>query len=185
MPDRRHLFRGIHDHAMVREGVTISTTGTDREAVLTLRSTGVGHRFPTYIVPRITLRGVLVDEQDRPVPGSQREKIIQRQVNPDQGHWTEISDTRLQPGESLHLAVPWLEDASPGTKIRFEIWVDPDHFYRSYTYPRLLEELPAGNSRRLILQALDEARNNRYLLFSRELDTRELPHTEARRHREE
>ncbi len=170
MPERRHLFRGIHDPLFVRKGLTITTTVTEQGAVLTLRSTGVGHRFPTYVVPRITLSGVSIDVGGRPVAGSRRETIIQRRVHAEQGVWQEVSDTRLRPGESATLTVPWLQGGGERNKIRFEVWVDPDHHYRVLTYPALLEELPQGESRRLIGRALAEAEDNRYLLFREEVD---------------
>lgn len=135
-----------------------------------MQSIAVGHRFPTYVVPRITLRGVLLDGAGDPVPGSRQEKIIQRQVHLDQDSWAEISDTRLRPGESANLTIPWSQGTLKREKMRFEVWVDPDHHYRVFTYPRLLEALPQGKSSRLINQALTEAQKNRYLLFSEELD---------------
>ena len=54
MPDRRHVWRGIHDPEMVKSGVQIKlVTGRARyrpgetlTARLTIASTGVGHAFP-------------------------------------------------------------------------------------------------------------------------------------------
>ena len=64
MPDRRHLWRGIHDPEMVRSGLTITVnTGAPRyrpgetaRVVLRVQSTRVGHAFPTYVTPRVVLR---------------------------------------------------------------------------------------------------------------------------------
>ena len=64
MPDRRHLWRGIHDPEMVKSGVQIKLvtgraryrTGDKLTARLTITSTGVGHDFPTYVTPRVLVR---------------------------------------------------------------------------------------------------------------------------------
>src|SRR5215470_12977753 len=66
MPDRRHLWRGIHDPEMVRSGVDVDlvvNTGVAGEvnASLVLRNVGVGHFFPTYVTPRVVARIELVD----------------------------------------------------------------------------------------------------------------------------
>src|SRR5438552_18599374 len=69
MPDRRHLWRGIHDPAMVRLGLTIvARAGASRyragdtiSVTLSVENTRVGHAFPTYVTPRVILRGELID----------------------------------------------------------------------------------------------------------------------------
>src|SRR5881396_2402361 len=88
MPDRRHLWRGIHDADMVRSGLTIAVEGGARRprpgetfsATLTVESTRVGHAFPTYVTPRVVLRGELIDAEGAGVPGSRRERVIAREV---------------------------------------------------------------------------------------------------------
>ncbi|MCU7929157.1 MAG: cytochrome c family protein [Candidatus Thiodiazotropha sp. (ex Codakia rugifera)] len=171
MRDRQHLFKGIHDQSFVEQSVSIDVAITDRKAILKLQSSGVGHRFPTYVVPRVTLKGGLIDGSGRPVQGSQREKIIQRQVRLESDGWEEVSDTRLYPGESVELIIPLFTGATEKKRVRFEVWVDPDYFYHFITYPRILEELPDGNSKNLVKRALIEARENRYLLFEREIES--------------
>jgi hypothetical protein len=82
MPERRHRWRGIHDADMVRSGLTITAKpGAARYrpgeiAVVTLRvtSTRIGHAFPTYVTPRVVLRGELVDETGLAIEGSRQEK---------------------------------------------------------------------------------------------------------------
>jgi len=64
MPDRRHLWRGIHDVDMVRSGLSIEVAGPRSRAGagdnvdvgLTVRSVRVGHAFPTYVTPKVVLR---------------------------------------------------------------------------------------------------------------------------------
>src|SRR5262249_57279904 len=79
MPDRRHLWRGIHDPDMVRGGLTISVVEDARpagvlRARLVVENSGVGHRFPTYVTPLVVLRAGLVDAAGRPVPGRPLER---------------------------------------------------------------------------------------------------------------
>jgi hypothetical protein len=55
MPDRRHLWRGIHDPEMVKPGVTVELStkqtsyrpGQMLQAVLRITNSGVGHHVPT------------------------------------------------------------------------------------------------------------------------------------------
>src|SRR6267142_1983336 len=62
MPDRRHLWRGIHDADMVRSGLTITLEDAPPRvpggmaAKLVVENSGVGHRFPTYFTPLVLLR---------------------------------------------------------------------------------------------------------------------------------
>src|SRR6185503_19341518 len=87
MPDRRHLWRGIHDPAMVASGLEITVTpeaprltvGQEFTVTLDVRNTRVGHAFPTYVTPRVLLRGELLDASG-PVAGSRREVVIAREV---------------------------------------------------------------------------------------------------------
>ncbi len=62
MPDRRHLWRGIHDPEMVRgavpvELVPVRATAGRADGELRIRSEGVGHAFPTYTTPRVCASG--------------------------------------------------------------------------------------------------------------------------------
>ena len=106
MPDRRHLWRGIHDPDMVRAGLTITAeAGAARyrvgdAAIVTLRiaSTAVGHAFPTYVTPRVVAAIEVVDAAGRAVEGSRVETVIGREVSLDLSR--ELSDTRLSPGTS-------------------------------------------------------------------------------------
>src|SRR5207245_2757406 len=71
MPDRRHLWRGIHDPDMVKSGIRISFTtdrpryrpGAEVRATLSIARTNLGHFFPTYVTPMVVVRAVLTDAQ--------------------------------------------------------------------------------------------------------------------------
>ncbi|MBI4592683.1 MAG: hypothetical protein HY728_00570 [Candidatus Rokubacteria bacterium] len=172
MPDRRHLWRGIHDPDMVRSGLTITaTTGAARyrpgdTAVITLRvqSTRIGHAFPTYVTPRVVLGVELVDGAGRAVPGSYQDKVIAREITLDLAR--EISDTRLLPGQTATLELRRRIDR-PGLKARLTVIVEPDAFYARF-FATLLRQ-GAGRGAAQIREALEASRRAVFTLFEREL----------------
>src|SRR5207245_1516074 len=106
MPDRRHLWRGIHDVDMVRSGLSIEVAaprsragaGDNVDVGLTVRSVRVGHAFPTYVTPKVVLRAELVDATGAVIERSRAESVIALEIALDLSR--EISDTRLLPGQS-------------------------------------------------------------------------------------
>jgi len=169
MPKRAHLFRGIHDAEMVRQGLTITTQATDAAADLVVQSTGVGHRFPSYIVPQVRMSGTLLDPDSRPIPGGYYEKVLQRRMTIENGRWIEHSDTRLEPGAAATLSIPWLADGHCANAIRFRIIVEPEWFYHQTVYPTVLEELEDGPAHDLIKQAKALSEAQSYVLFEKTL----------------
>lgn len=165
MPDQTHLFRGIHDPDMVRQGLKITTRSTDEAAVLIVQSTGIGHRFPTYIVPLVRLSGLLLSSDGSPMPNGYHEKVLQRRMTNDNGHWIEHSDTRLEPGAAVTLSIPWQAGGRCGSAIQFRIIVEPEWFYHEKVYPVVLEELEDGLARDLIKQARSIAETSSFVLF--------------------
>ena len=136
MPDRRHLWRGIHDPEMVKSGVTVEldlptrSPGADLVATLVITSVRVGHLFPTYVTPRVVARLALVDDGDRVVPGSVEERFIGREVTLDLTR--ELSDTRLPPGGRLEIAYRRPVDDTARLRLRATVTVYPDHFYTGF-----------------------------------------------------
>ncbi|MBI4681328.1 MAG: hypothetical protein HY753_09060, partial [Nitrospirae bacterium] len=57
MPDRQHLWRGIHDKERVKNSVRIETIPFQNGAKLVITNSGVGHLFPTYVTPLIVIKG--------------------------------------------------------------------------------------------------------------------------------
>lgn len=165
MPDKAHRFRGIHDPDTVRRGLTITTRKTDKAAALIVRSTGIGHYFPTYIVPRIRLTGTLVDSHGQPLPGGYTERVLQREMSSENGNWIEHSDTRLAPGEAEVLIVPWHVGEYCGSAAQFRIIIEPEWFYQEKVYPPVLEELEDGPARTLIKKAKSIAETHNFILF--------------------
>jgi len=171
MPDRRHLWRGIHDPAMVASGVEITVTpdgpsltaGRDFAVTLEVRNTRVGHAFPTYVTPRVLLRGELVDAAG-PVAGSRREVVVAREVALDLSR--ELSDTRLGPGQSARLAYSGRVER-PDVRLRLTVVVEPDAFYTAF-FETLLAQ-GAGRGEAEIREALEATRRSPFTLFEREI----------------
>jgi len=172
MPDRRHLWRGIHDREMVRSGVRI-TLQTDRpryrvgeevRARLTIATPGVGHAFPTYVTPQVRVKAELVDGADGVVAGSVEERSIGREVPLDLSR--EIADTRIPPGGRFVLAYARrLETA--GLRLRVTVTVLPDEFYTRFFDALLVAGAGAGEAQ--IREALEATRRSPYTLFAKEL----------------
>jgi cytochrome c554/c'-like protein len=172
MPDRRHLWRGIHDPDMVKSGVDISFApdrprhrpGEDVRATLTIRSVRVGHYFPTYVTPRVVVRGELLDATGAPVPGSAKERAIGRDVPLDLSR--EIADTRIPPDGRF--AFEYRHHLTrPGLSLRVTVTVFPDHFYT-----RFFESLLAGGAglgTAQIGEALEASRRSPFVIFSRDI----------------
>jgi len=167
MPERQHLWRGIHDPAMVAAGLTPTVAATSDGVEFSLRSSNIGHAFPTYVTPKVVMRGLLIDEHGAPVPDSAVAYVIQRVVDYRDQAWVEISDTRLKPGETATLALAW------GHHAKARVWLDvvPDDYYHERLYPALLAELDgAGPAARQVALADAAAAASAYRLFETEID---------------
>lgn len=170
MPKRRHMWRGIHDKATVLSGVEITldrivTGGATLSARLTLSNSGVGHRFPTYVTPRVVLEAVQLDRAGAPLPQTRQARIIARQVSLDLSR--ELFDTRLAPGESSNLDYRLAKAGNAGA-LRLRIQVEPDLFYRDF-YRAILASGAAGKGAEMLRQALRVAETSAYTLFQREI----------------
>jgi hypothetical protein len=166
MPDRRHLWRGIHDPAMVRSGLTITVSEAEPsapgrvDARLVVENSGVGHRFPTYVTPLVIMRGELIDSSGRALPGTRVEHRIAREVTLDLER--ELSDTRLAPGERAELTYARPLDAG-AVAARFSVVVYPDAFYTGF-FEALLRQ-GAGRGEDDLRRALDDARSSAFTVF--------------------
>ena len=166
MPDRRHLWRGIHDPEMTRKGVTVETTPPTMNdgqvsARLTLTNSGTGHYFPTYVTPRVTMQIYQESAGKQFIAGTLQEKIVARQVSLDLSE--ELADTRLAPGERrvLDYLVPRHPDAQA---IVMRIHVEPDYFY-SGLYRSLLEAESGSKGSNLLRAALKNSLESPYDLY--------------------
>ena len=173
MPDRRHLWRGIHDPEMVISGVRIDLDveraryrpGEPLRATVTVANTGVGHYFPTYVTPRILVRAELIDRNTGdPVPRSAEERAIGRDVPLDLSR--EIADTRIPPGGRFALRYSRRLERT-GLSLRVTITVFPDHFYTGFFEALLAGGAGAGQAH--IREALEASRRSSFVIFSRDL----------------
>jgi hypothetical protein len=172
MPDRRHLWRGIHDPEMVRSGVTIALV-TDKPryrpsqlltATLTITNSRVGHAFPSYVTPRVVIRTELRDREGRPVRGTLEERTVGRDVPLDLSR--ELADTRILPGASFVLSYRRVLDR-PGLRLRVVVTVEPDHFYTRFFESVLAQG--AGKGTAQIREALAATRRSAFVLYEKVL----------------
>ena len=180
MPDRRHVWRGIHDRDMVRSGVTITLSPTEPrvragqavDLTLKLQNTGVGHAFPTYVTPRVVMRAELVDAAGTIVAGTRMERTIERAVETDLSK--QIRDTRLLPGRVASLVYRRRVPPQAAT-LRVRVIVEPDAFYTRFFDTVLKEniaEMGAGRGRAQIAEALADTRRSPFTLYERDLPVR-------------
>ncbi|MBI4381294.1 MAG: hypothetical protein HY574_08895 [candidate division NC10 bacterium] len=173
MPDRRHLWRGIHDPEMVRAGVTVRLTldkeryqvGDQVEAVITLTNSGVGHYFPTYVTPKVLVRFELMDGKGRSLKDSMQEERIGREVTLDLSQ--ELFDTRIPPGKS-HSVTYARTISQSGLRLKASIVVSPDDFYIRF-FEAKLQETKTRKARDLLHEALGAARTSSFILFEEEV----------------
>lgn len=166
MPDRRHLWRGIHDPEMVKKGISFNVgkaavANGQLAARLTLANTGVGHNFPTYVTPRVIVSGFQEDAAGRKLDGTERQTIIARQVTLDLSR--EIADTRIAPDAQavFDYRAPRQTNA---TALVLRVQVQPDAFYLDF-YDALLRDDLTGTSKQMLTQARNGAKASPYTVF--------------------
>ena len=155
MPDRQHLWRGIHDAETTRQGVTIEPLGltVDGNGInsgLVVRNTGTGHHFPTYLTPRIVFEAFQVDADGQEIADTRVEWWIARAVALDLSQ--ELFDSRIPVDEEMELAYAMPRTA--GTMaLQMQLRVEPDAFYTDF-YRSVLE---SGNVSGFAMVELEEA----------------------------
>ncbi len=177
MPSRRHLWKGIHDPEMVRGGVRVeaqikgapSGPGGPLEVDIQVTNAAVGHKFPSYVTPKVFVRAVRLGETRSVLPGTQRETIIGWDVRSEGGQWKEYFDTRVAPGESFRHTFKWTRPLQ-AQKVRAWVEVHPDYFYHVQFYPAYLSGGGLSlESRRLVAEALRESGRTSYTLFEKRI----------------
>jgi hypothetical protein len=168
MPDRRHLWRGIHDPDMVRKALHVSLEVRRRGkgamwAQAQLTNVGAGHHFPTYVVPEVVASLELLDAQGK-VRSQIARKVIGREVN--LGLTQEISDTRIPAGGRVLFGGGFPAPRSRGWTVELRIVVDPGKHY-ARVFRSVLEHreriAPGGN--RLLDAALAQVSGPGYEAF--------------------
>jgi hypothetical protein len=131
-------------------------------ATLVVQSTGIGHRFPTYVTPIVVLRAELVDAAGRAIADTRQEVRVGREVTLDLER--ELADTRLPPGGRVELAYArGLTGAAVAA--RFTVVVYPDAFYTAF-FETLLRQ-GAGRGEAEIRTALADTRRSAFTVFER------------------
>lgn len=182
MPDRQHLFRGIHDPDMVRKAVTVELVplrdgerGVARVAVL---NTGAGHHFPTYMVPKIYVRLNLHGPN-----GETRwlgEEVIGWQV--DVGISSEQFDTRIPAGGRFEFERSFSLPAESGWRIEASVEVAPrEHYERVFADSLEKAAVMDEDTVAQLRAALKDAVQTRFnaLRVSRSLDHLQLARASA------
>jgi hypothetical protein len=171
MPERRHLWRGIHDPETVKQGVSVRLV-LDKEryqigdrlgAEISLANTGVGHHVPTYVTPKIVVRWELTDANGKQIHESVQEERIGREVTLDLTQ--ELFDTRIAPGQSRTVRYGRIIDRT-GLTLHASVVVVPDDFYIRF-YEAVLPNAKAKEVRTLLEQAIREGRARSFFLFTK------------------
>lgn len=165
MPDRSHVWRGIHDRDMVSSGVAtdlvpVDLSGETLSAALVVANVGVGHHFPTYTTPRVFLAIYQVDGTGAELPETRIEAVIGRDVN--LGTMVEEFDTRVPAGESVKLDYA-LPRTPAAVALVGRVTVDPDYHYRG-VFASLLTAYGDSDARRLLEEAVRQVSDSAYVL---------------------
>ena len=164
MPQRQHLWRGIHDAEMTRSALTVefeiqqlSSGKVDLRAKVT--NSGAGHHFPTYLVPELMLHLEYIDKEGR-VSELARYVLAWRA---NLALTEELFDRRLASGESVSISGS-RNDVDFAGSVRLRVSVAPrQHYVRTFeSYLKAnLQTLDAETLAQL-RQAIAEARATEY-----------------------
>lgn len=173
MPDRAHLWRGIHDRDMTQSAVQIDVflgaeaRGEIVTAEIKLTNSGAGHYFPTYITPSVDVITELEDKYERTIPGSRQRNVIGRKLSSDFSR--EIHDTRIPPQESITFR--YRRGRSEGAaRLRVRVHVRPDAFYYNFFVEFLKNPAISNLSRELIEQAKDIAASSNFDIYDEKFE---------------
>jgi hypothetical protein len=173
MPQRRHLWKGIHDREWVRGGIQFKATLEEADsrgkkkvaAIIEVTNSAVGHKFPSYTTPKVFLRATLLDSAGKLLSRTLKQHTIGWDVRFEDGEWKEYFDTRIAPGESFKQRFEW---GLPSTADKVRVWLEvhPDHFYHVHFYPTYLKQTDLSpEGRKLVEKALEESGKTFYILY--------------------
>ncbi len=163
MPDREHSFKGIHSKEMVQKALTVKVKKSSDEVTVFVTNTGAGHKVPTYVTPKITIRGRVVTADGRIKPETTLEYYIQWNVPIDLSE--EYFDTRLDPGQTFNARFE-LPKKYAGNFLQIEIRVYPDDFYERF-FASLLANSIEGVDPKQIREAHEETLKSDFSIFKR------------------
>jgi len=133
MPQRQHLWRGIHDEDMTRSALSVQfdvqqSAPGKLEVRAEVTNSGAGHHFPTYLVPEVLLHLEYVDASGQ-VTGLSRHLLAWRA---NLALTEELFDKRLAAGESVSLTGK-TKLGEVGGSIRLRVSVAPRrHYVRTF-----------------------------------------------------
>lgn len=170
MPQRQHVWRGIHDKAMTRSALSVELAAQpDKDGAYqlqaTVTNTGAGHNFPTYMVPEIVLYLEVLDAEGR-VRELARHTIAWR-VN--LALTEEVFDQRLVAGESVRLNGK-LQNIADYSQLRLRIHVAPrQHYVRTFEdYLQYNRNKLQAETLSLLQQSIQESRAAEYEFIAAE-----------------
>ncbi len=169
MPERQHLWRGIHDADMTRQALDVQLQ-VKRTGVATvqlevaLHNRGAGHHFPTYMVPKVTLVFALRNTESAKVRVFHR-YVIGWQVNV--ALTEEQFDSRIPAGETRHLQIPLnLHEGGSHWDIELQVEVAPrEHYERTFQQSLQHADVLPADTLSLLQKALKDAQATRYRLL--------------------
>ncbi len=163
MPDRKHLWRGIHDPDMLRRALDVklllTPMATGRYKIeIVATNQGAGHHLPTYMVPKIDLVSTLHQPGRKP-------RELGREVigwKADINISTEEFDTRLPAGASRTYSREFVAPKHGPWHVELRVDVAPrEHYERMFQYS--LTQVDMSETARETLQvAIQEASATRY-----------------------
>ncbi len=160
MPERRHLWRGVHDPALIRQALEVDLdvrrSGSGVAYVrATLVNRGAGHHFPTYMVPKVTAILYLVAAHDHD-PIELTRGVIGWHV--DVQLTTERFDTRIPSGGQFSLEAPLELPADWTGWVELRLKVHPrEHYARVFRYMLGQGEQVPASTQATIRSALSAA----------------------------
>ncbi len=162
MPDRRHLFRGIHDPKTTASGVSSKLERISGEEFrYTVTSVNIGHFFPTYVTPRVRLVIEAIDEKGNVV--AKNEYVLQRRL--DIYLEGQEYDQRLAPGKSAAVNLR-VKKGMKIAKVKGYLWIEPDEFYHRFF---LNYQVAHESLKPLLHKVLRETEESSYAIHQREL----------------
>jgi hypothetical protein len=173
MPDRRHLWRGIHDPEMVKRAMTVALSpdapsyaaGDTVTLQIVIANRGAGHYFPTYVTPKVFVQAHLLNKQGDRLDDTAQQAVIGRDVTLDLSE--ETYDTRIAPDASR--TITYVQVIPPGaTTLQVRIVVHPDHFYRRF-FNAVLSDGGGGKGRVLLQEALRKTELSPFTVFERQI----------------
>ncbi len=167
MPERRHLFKGIHDPETTKSAVDFKLVKREGSVTLRITNTGAGHYFPTYITPMVVVRGRLTGRDGGVIKDSEKVERIVRKLPLDLSR--EEYDTRILPRESFDFKYSLPAGGTKGKKLLIDVTVYPDEFYNRFYRAATDNDWPNFKKEEL-KEALRLSEESPYILYSTEVE---------------